>query len=230
MTKFWKVGGAVRDTFLGVKPKDIDFAVEAESFGAMCKAVTDKGGKIFQSKPEFLTIRAKVPGIGGADFVLCRKDGAYNDGRHPETVSAGSIFDDLARRDFTMNAIAINAEDDMDVQDPHGGIADIAFGWIRCVGNPDERFSEDALRVFRALRFAITLKFKIEQRTRTAIHTACEDNNFANISTERIREELCKMFAADWLTSFRTLDEFNLISLVKERGIWLKPTSEDRCW
>ncbi len=227
--RIFKTGGAVRDIFIGRPCKDIDFAMEAESFAAMKAAILARGGTIFVETPEFFTIRAKMPGIGGADFVLCRKDGPYTDGRHPESVTVGTIFDDLARRDFTMNAIAINVDDGNSVLDPHRGIDDIAFGIIRCVGVAEDRMREDALRVFRALRFAVTLGFKIEQSTRTAMHTVCsENNNFANTSTNRIRDELGKMFAANWVKSFGLLDDFNLLTLVHDRGIWLKPTTEKR--
>lgn len=77
MACFFEVGGAVRDKLLGVQSKDIDYAVEAESFSAMRDAVIERGGKIFLETPQYLTIRAHVPKLGAADFVLCRKDGEY---------------------------------------------------------------------------------------------------------------------------------------------------------
>lgn len=122
--KFYQVGGSVRDSFIGLKSKDIDYAVEAPSFDAMREAIKERGGEIFLETPQFLTIRANVPGMGACDYVLCRKDGEYVDGRRPETVTAGTILDDLARRDFTMNAIAI-AEDGT-ILDPFDGRKDIS--------------------------------------------------------------------------------------------------------
>jgi tRNA nucleotidyltransferase (CCA-adding enzyme) len=221
--KFWKVGGCVRDTFLGVPSKDVDFAVEAESFNAMKAAIWARGGKIFLETPEFFTIRAKVPELGAADFVLCRKDGAYRDGRRPEFVEVGTIEDDLARRDFTMNAIAINAEDECDVRDPFGGIDDIAHRVIRAVGNPVVRFDEDKLRVFRALRFSITKGFRIDTET---VEAMLNTTDFSGVSTERIREEVLKMCEVDSVGAIIKLTNFGLIDLVKERGIWFKPTTE----
>jgi len=106
MIKLFEVGGHVRDGLLGIKSKDIDMAVEAPSWEAMREFVKHNTKKIFLEKEEFLTIRAMGHDGLPKDFVLCRKDGAYSDGRRPDTVEAGTIFDDLARRDFTVNAIA----------------------------------------------------------------------------------------------------------------------------
>lgn len=226
MTKIFKVGGCVRDALLGVESKDVDFAVETESFAAMENHIRSMGGEIFLSKPEFLTIRARVPNLGAADFVLCRKDSPSSaDGRRPDFVTAGTIFDDLARRDFSMNAIAQDVETGALI-DPHGGQADIRSKTIRCVGNAIVRFNEDKLRVFRALRFALTKKFLIEQETNAAIHKfAAED--FGGVSTERIRDELFKMFAADSqaaaMALFMGFPQLGKLAL--SRGIWLEPTT-----
>jgi tRNA nucleotidyltransferase (CCA-adding enzyme) len=94
--EYFKVGGFVRDAILGVKSKDIDYAVQAPSYEAMAADIVARGGKIFYEKPEYLTIRAKMNGED-ADFVLCRKEGAYSDARHPDKVEPGTIDDDLAR-------------------------------------------------------------------------------------------------------------------------------------
>jgi len=222
----FQVGGSIRDELLGVKSKDIDFAVEAPSFDAMRQEIVNRGGKIFLETPKFLTIRANVPDIGSADFVLCRKDRAYSDGRRPDEVTVGDIFDDLARRDFTMNAIARNVRTKA-IIDPHMGVEDIEQRIIRCVGNPLQRFTEDKLRVFRALRFSVTKDFSVEPETVAAMRVITTRNsNFDAVSTERIREELLKMFAHDWLESFLALREFDLLDLIEARGIWFKPTIE----
>lgn len=227
-TKFWKVGGAVRDTFLGRKSKDIDFAVEAPSFDAMREAILAKGGKIFLETPDCFTIRAKVPELGAADFVLCRKDGPHSDGRHPDFVTVGTILDDLARRDFTMNAIALDPESGA-LLDPHKGQADIADKLIRCVGDPFKRLNEDRLRIIRALRFMVQLGFAIHGHTASAIEAIIRvegDKTFEAISTNRIRDELFKMFSVDTCQSITLLKHFNIITLLRLRGIWLKPTVE----
>jgi tRNA nucleotidyltransferase/poly(A) polymerase len=226
VNKIYQVGGSIRDKMMGFKPKDIDFAVEAESFDAMREMIIARGGKIFLETPEFFTIRANVPQLGSADYVLCRKDGAYNDGRRPESVTVGNILDDLARRDFTMNAIAIDTETGKGI-DPYLGLTDIINRQIRCVGNPNERLREDSLRVFRALRFAIVKNFSIHYDTKEAIREiSLHHKNFDGVSTERIREELLKMFSRDSFDSWMILEEFDLLPLIKERGIWFKPTTE----
>jgi tRNA nucleotidyltransferase/poly(A) polymerase len=226
--KFYKVGGAVRDLVMGLQPKDIDFAVEAPSFAAMRAEILALGGQIFLETEKMFTIRAKVPDLGACDYVLCRKDGEYTDGRSPDSVTVGTIFDDLARRDFTMNAMAIDITDTGGLVDPFGGRADICARVIRCVGNPLSRFAEDKLRIFRAVRFAVCKEMAIEQQTSNAMFQLGHDLNdgFNAVSTERIREELFKMFSHDSYASFNLLFEVfgGLGEIVRSRGIWFKPT------
>jgi len=225
MTKIFKVGGCVRDGLLGLKSKDIDFVVEAPSFEAVRQYILDSNGQIFLEKPEFLTIRAIVPNLGAADFVLCRKDGEYVDGRRPESVTPGTIFDDLARRDFTMNAIAECVETG-EIVDPHDGRKHIKSRLIACVGNPLDRFKEDKLRIFRAVRFAITKGFAIRGDVTHAMKQFSHED-FAGVSTERIRDEVLKMFAKDSMVAFNALFiTFPLLGeLVLSRGIWFEPTT-----
>jgi tRNA nucleotidyltransferase (CCA-adding enzyme) len=224
--KIFLVGGAVRDQFLGHGSKDKDFVVVAPSFDAMREVILAKGGKIFLETPKFFTIRANVPGIGSADFVLARKDGAYTDGRHPDTVEVGTIEDDLARRDFTMNAIAIDTENEFNVVDPFRGIQDIVVGMIRAVGNAQKRLEEDKLRAFRAIRFSVTKNFRIENSLDAAICKLAM-HDFHSVSTERIREELLKMFQANSFRSIELLNQYpTLFNVVKYRNIWFKPTTE----
>ena len=109
--KIYQVGGSVRDEFLNIKSKDIDYAVEADSFGDMRKYMIDNGYNIFLETPQYFTIRAKFPDSHEcnhlvADFALCRIDGQYSDGRRPDKVHRATIHEDLSRRDFTINAIA----------------------------------------------------------------------------------------------------------------------------
>lgn len=196
MVKLYKVGGCVRDEILGLKSKDIDYAVTASSYEEMKNYLISLEANIFLEKPEYLTIRAKVKGED-ADFVLCRKDGAYSDGRRPDSVEMGTIEDDLARRDFTMNAIAI--DEDGKYIDPFNGIQDIKNSVIKCVGST-ERLLEDSLRMLRALRFLITKKFSIHRDISNVIWT--DYQLLKNISRERIYEELNKMFAHDTNSTF----------------------------
>lgn len=224
--KLFEVGGAVRDRIMGIAPKDIDYAVEAPSWEAMREYIIGKGGTIFLESPKYFTMRAKLPNIGGADFVLCRKDGIYKDGRHPESVEVGTIYDDLARRDFTMNAIARDVETGGNL-DPYGGIKDIEDREIRFVGSPEARLAEDKLRAFRAIRFAVTKSFEIDQQTFEAI-LRISPHTFGGVSTERIREELLKMFKFDSFHSFNLLFNrfLNLGEVVRQRDIWFEPTTK----
>ena len=225
MVKYYLVGGAVRDRFIGKQSKDMDYAVEAESFDAMRSDIIAKGGKIFLEKPEFLTIRARF-GRDTADYVLCRKDGAYSDGRHPDTVEVGTIADDLARRDFTMNAIAIEVGTDK-IIDPFYGQADIKSKHIRCVGYATQRLDEDALRMIRAIRFAVTLGFGINDDIQ--IYMWNNADKLRQVSQERVREELTKCFQYDTIETLYRLKQFPGITGVAFEGkMWLKPTFEER--
>jgi len=221
---FYKVGGCVRDRLLGRKSKDIDFAVEAPSFSAMREALLARGVKIFQERPEFLTIRGTHPEFGGVDYVLTRKDGAYSDGRHPDSVEVGTILDDLSRRDFTMNAIA--EREDGSLLDPFNGELDIKDRLIICVGNANDRFQEDKLRAYRALRFAVTLDFSMNMQVVDAIDNL-EEADFDGVSVERIQVELWKAFQHHSLATFRWLERFPvLLTVATKKGLKLKPTLE----
>lgn len=226
MVKIYKVGGAVRDAFLGVKSKDIDYAVEAPSYDAMREYILQNGGKIFLETQKYFTMRAIMPNLGAADFVLCRRDGCYKDGRRPESVDVGTIQDDLSRRDFTINAIAIEV-DSGKIIDPFNGQKDIQEKVIRFVGNPLARMEEDKLRAFRAIRFAITKGFVLDGHTISALRYF-PASEYEGVSTERIREELNKMFAASSRASFEILFKHfeTLGEVALSRGIWFKPTTE----
>lgn len=225
--QFYKVGGAVRDQFLGVRSKDIDYAVEAPSFEAMHDHIAQRG-KIFLSKPEFFTVRAKIDGED-ADFVLCRREHGYTDGRRPDLVTAGDIYDDLSRRDFTVNAIAIRVSDGA-VFDPHQGIVDINDRKIRCVGRAADRFSEDSLRMIRAVRFAITKAFALDVEIQFALEDRFLLSKLANVSKERIREELNRCFRHDTLETLRTFEKFARLRDVvfADPDLWLEATNRAR--
>ena len=220
--KFYQVGGCVRDELLGLRSKDIDYSVEASSYDAMKDEILNRGGDIFLETPEYFTIRAKVPGMGACDFVLCRKDGQYSDGRRPDEVQMGTLHDDLARRDFTMNAIA-KAEDGTLI-DPHGGQFAIENRVIHCVGDAYRRFEEDYLRMLRAIRFSVTKGFKISNMTQFAIQQF--SSRIAEVSVERVREELHKAFKVNTLQTIGLLQKFNMMEHVfnDRTGLWLEPT------
>jgi tRNA nucleotidyltransferase (CCA-adding enzyme) len=227
--KFYLVGGFVRDNLLGIKSKDKDYIVDAKSFEEMRKAIIDRGGKIFLETPQHLTIRAMVPSLGAADFVLPRVDGIYTDGRRPDSVSVGTLLDDLARRDFTVNAIAYD-EDNSEYIDPHGGRDDLRLNLLRCVGKPEERFNEDALRLLRAIRFAITKGFKIHSSVEKALHSRLLTKKLKEcVSEERKREELHRCFKHDTLLTLQHLTNFWRIREACFEGgkLWLMPTMKE---
>lgn len=193
-------------------------------FEYMVEYLKGQGFKIFLETPEYLTVRAQFPvGTGDfsidnlsggpakpgkkrltADFVLARKESGYTDGRRPDTVEPGDLYSDLSRRDFTCNAIAKDA--DGNFIDPHNGLQDIQNRVIRAVGDPFERFSEDALRAVRALRFSVTKGFRIGSHVQFAMESAAVLDAIKNkISDERIKDELSKMFRFDTLASLKAL-------------------------
>jgi tRNA nucleotidyltransferase (CCA-adding enzyme) len=229
MFNIYEVGGCVRDGILGLQSKDIDYAVETSSFSQMREEMLAQRFKIFLESPQFLTIRAKFPDSKlVADFVLCRKESAYTNGRHPDLVEPGTINEDLARRDFTVNAIAKCIKTGKLI-DPHNGVTDLKNGILRAVRNPDERFSEDGLRVLRALRFCITKNLEIEHNTWMAIHRF-NPSLLNAVSTDRKREELNKMFCTDSIKSMELILDLPrpLQEAIFSDGIWLKATTESR--
>jgi tRNA nucleotidyltransferase (CCA-adding enzyme) len=222
---FYEVGGSIRNELLGMPSKDKDFACECESFEAMEENIAALG-KIYLSKPEYLTIRANIPNMGSCDYVLCRKESGYSDKRHPDKVEPGTILEDLSRRDCTMNAIAKNVITG-EIIDPYNGRTDIKFKQIRCVGNAKERLQEDTLRAWRILRFAIVLDFQITDDTIKAIQSLRLED-FTNISAERICEEIKKMFMHDTYKSFYLLAQFPfLFQAMVNKNIRFKPIFEN---
>lgn len=186
------VGGCVRDYIMGRECNDYDITTCAKPLEI--EAALDKASiKYFETGLKHGTITAVI-NDESFEITTYRTDGDYIDSRHPENVNfVSSICDDLARRDFTINAIAYNKKNG--IVDKFNGVDDISKGIIRTVGNPNERFSEDALRIMRALRFSSTLGFDIELETSYAIHKNAHLLN--NISEERIYSELIKLLLGD---------------------------------
>lgn len=182
----WPVGGCVRDALMGKEPFDYDIATNAlpEETKQIFKDYT-----VIETGLKHGTVTVRIDGYN-VEITTLRCDGEYTDSRHPESVTfTDSPTEDLARRDFTMNAIAYSQIEGF--IDPFGGISDIEHGIIRCVGDPQRRFREDALRILRALRFSSTLGFEIEESTARAMLELC--HSIDHISRERVREELVKM-------------------------------------
>ena len=181
----WCVGGCVRDALLGRAPEDWDVTTAARPeetmalFGSRAVPTGLRHGTV--------TVRTAE---GGVEVTTLRRDGAYRDHRRPESVTfTDSLEEDLRRRDFTVNAMA--ADPAGDLHDPLGGRRDLAAGVLRCVGDPDRRFGEDALRILRGLRFAAQLGFTIHSATADAIHRSRE--LLGDIAPERIWTELKKL-------------------------------------
>lgn len=182
------VGGCVRDVLMGRIPKDYDVATarHPEVVRMMFPKVIDTGLK-------FGTVTVMTMG-GPVEVTTFRGEGSYSDGRRPDQVTfSQDIHADLARRDFTMNAIAYDPVADFLV-DPHGGESDILVKLIRTVGKPADRFSEDRLRVLRAIRFASQLGFNIDLTTLAAMHRY---NDIDAVSAERVGQEVTKMLMGD---------------------------------
>ncbi len=177
------VGGCVRDKLMGIESKDTDVTTNA---------LPEQTMRVFSDMPVFLTgikhgtitvIINKEP----VEITTYRCDGAYSDNRHPDKVTFSlNIKEDLSRRDFTMNAIAYSLNDGL--LDIFGGVSDIKNKVIRCVGNPQERFKEDALRIMRAIRFLSVLGFDIEDNTKAQLIS--NKDLLKHISAERLSSEL----------------------------------------
>ena len=192
------VGGCVRDSILGRSPDDWDITTSAkpEEVKALFRRTVDTGlihGTV--------TVMLDKEGF---EVTTYRVDGEYEDGRHPKEVSfTASLEEDLKRRDFTINAMAYNPK--RGLVDLFGGVQDMENRIIRCVGNPLERFTEDALRILRAVRFSAQLGFSIEGETLKAISVLAP--NLKYVSAERIQVELLKLLVSPHPDYLRTAYE-----------------------
>ena len=182
------VGGCVRDSIIGRKPHDWDICTPALACELLVE-FEEKGYRVIPTGLQHGTITVHLNG-NNYEITTFRRDGEYSDGRHPDTVEFTSdLIYDLERRDFTINAMAYNSEEGL--VDPYCGYEDIQDRRIRCVGNPDDRFQEDGLRILRALRFSVQLGFKIELLTKRAM---IDNRSLLNkISFERINAEFVKI-------------------------------------
>ena len=183
----YAVGGCVRDAVLGRQPEDWDITTSA-----LPERVTELFSdlRVVPTGIKHGTVTVLADGES-FEVTTYRVDGEYSDHRRPESVRfTASLEEDLARRDFTINAMAWDPFTD-EIVDPFGGMRDIEDRTVRCVGEPEKRFSEDALRVLRALRFSSVLDFEIEEKTARAVREMAGD--LENIAGERIRAELVKL-------------------------------------
>ncbi len=180
----YAVGGCIRDSILERKPNDWDITTSA-----LPQQVKNLFRRTVDTGIEHGTVTVLL-GNESFEVTTYRTDGEYKDSRHPESVEfVTSLEEDLKRRDFTINAMAYNYENGL--MDPFDGYGDLEKKCIRCVGDPNERFREDALRIFRAVRFSAQLSFQIEERTAQAIKDLAP--TLEKISAERISAELIKL-------------------------------------
>ena len=216
--KTYLVGGCMRDILFDVPPHDYDVVTQADpiTVKSLFSPTIDTGIK-------HGTVTVIMPD-GQYEVTTMRKDGVYKDHRHPDTVEfVDDITEDLARRDFTMNAIAGRILPDYDdsegtytigLIDPFCGYKDLCGGFIKCVGDPDKRFQEDPLRILRALRFAVSYDLNIDVETEKAIHANVQMLN--GLSAERVQSELRKMFTAGYDHDDFGLLLFDYIDVLEE--------------
>lgn len=201
----YAVGGCVRDALLGIEPNDWDITTSAtpiEIKSIFLKTV-DTGIK-------HGTVTIMYNNVG-YEVTTYRIDGDYVDNRHPETVTfTKNLYEDLKRRDFTINAMAYNDEEGL--IDIYGGKEDLKNKIIRCVGVPDDRFNEDSLRMLRAIRFSAQLNFDIDPETYKSIKKNAA--LIKNVSVERIREELTKILMSDSPEKFMLLYDTGMLEYI----------------
>lgn len=196
------VGGSVRDFLMGKTPEDHDMATDATP-EEMKKVFASE--RVIETGIRHGTLTLLLHGVP-YEITTYRVDGDYSDHRHPDGVSfTRSLTEDLARRDLTVNAIAYHPR--FGYTDPYGGRADIKARLLRAVGDPDRRFSEDALRILRTLRFAATLGFRIEEKTEAALLRKA--GLLADVAVERVDKEWQKQiggaYAAEVLSRYRAI-------------------------
>jgi poly(A) polymerase len=243
MPQIFKVGGCIRDSILGIESKDIDFTfvldnldrTVEEGFDIMTQWLEHKEFTIFLSTPEMFTIRAKFPkgdpneGLV-ADFVLARKEVGYKEGTRQPILELGTLEDDLVRRDFTLNSMAVDY--DGNLIDLFGGKEDLEKGILRTPLPAKQTMMDDPLRFLRAMRFSITKGFYIHLDIISAMTQPDILEKLEKVvSAERIREEVFKMMKADTIKTlelFREMEDVipGFTALVFGRGLWLKPTFE----
>ena len=205
----WIVGGCVRDLLRGKEPKDWDVATDATP-----QEVQTAFAKVIETGIQHGTVTVMVE-QRPYEVTTLRGESAYSDGRRPDRVEfVNDITADLARRDFTCNAIALDPLAGQ-VVDPFGGQRDLAAGLLRAVGDPVERFAEDGLRVLRAARFAATLGARIDEPTLRAMGDPRSLATFRKVSPERIREEWLKsMRASRPSVAFETMLHTGLLAII----------------
>jgi tRNA nucleotidyltransferase/poly(A) polymerase len=239
---FYEVGGKVRDEILGLDSKDVDYTVvpsdslleqytEAEEmFEVLVTYLRESKFEIFLITPDCFTIRAMFPKdhkySGVADFVLARKEVGYVPGTRTPIVKPGTLYDDLERRDATLNALAKDGNGN--IIDYFNGLDYLKYGILRTPLDPIKTFDDDPLRIIRFVRFSITKGFTIPDDIQRVMCEYDYESKMGVVSTERIREELLKCFKFDTLKTLKTLNIYSGLRdyVFKNNLLWLKPTME----
>ena len=199
------VGGCVRDAILGREANDWDITTSA-----LPMEVKSVFRKTFDTGIKHGTVTVLLH-EGQFEVTTYRIDGIYEDSRHPKEVTfTSNLEEDLRRRDFTINAMAYHPE--VGLIDPYYGLSDLESGVIRAVGNPSERFNEDALRIMRAIRFSAQLGFAIDPETALAIKEFAP--KLSDISHERIRDELVKLLVSPYPETFRLFYDLGITKII----------------
>lgn len=240
--KFYEVGGKVRDELMGLTSNDVDYVAvpnqvlleqytdAPDMFQVLSSFLKDQGFQIFLETEDCYTIRARFPKDhqyeGVADFVMSRKEVGYEPGTRRPIVKPGTLYDDLIRRDFTLNALA---------RDHDGSIIDFFDGLkhleMRTLVTPlpcDVTFDDDPLRVIRAFRFMVTKDFKPDTKIAWEMFNYDYDKKMSVVSQERIREEMLKCFKFDTDKTLKQLFMFPELMgyIFTKTDLWLKPTFE----
>jgi len=244
--KIFEVGGCVRDEILGVKSKDIDFTVVLdntdqsvdEGWDQMVSFLKEEGYQIFLETKDCFTVRAKFP-VGHvneglvADFVMARKEVGYVLGTRKPILELGTLYDDLIRRDFTVNALAKDM--DGNIIDHFNGVEHLKKGLLVTPLNPMKTMMDDPLRILRALRFSLTKDLEVHTDIMESMKQPdILDKLKKTVSQERIREEITKMMMCDTIKTIKLLVDIDrdyikgFLDIVFKDTMWLKPTTEKK--
>ncbi len=238
MYKEYLVGGAVRDELLGVKSKDLDYVfvfdnipegtTSIQCFEEMTNIIQEKG-VIFLSIPSCFTIRYKDKTTKEVkDVVLARKEVGYVKGTRQPIIEPGTLYDDLIRRDYSLNALA--KDNDGNIIDFFNGIDDLKNKLLRTPLDPIITFDDDPLRLLRAIRFKITKGFNFVSEIHTILGTYDYETKMGVVSDERIYDELMKCFKFDVLSTLQVLEKYPRLRdyIFTKTKLWLKPTFEKK--
>jgi len=244
--KIYEVGGCVRDEILGVKSKDIDFTVVLDNtdqsvddgWDQMVSFLKEEGYQIFLETKDCFTVRAKFP-VGHvneglvADFVMARKEVGYVLGTRKPILELGTLYDDLIRRDFTVNALAKDM--DGNIIDHFDGVEHLKKGLLVTPLNPMKTMMDDPLRILRALRFSLTKDLEVHTDIMESMKQPdILDKLKKTVSQERIREEITKMMMCDTIKTIKLLVDIDrdyikgFLDIVFKDTMWLKPTTEKK--